>query len=454
MDNILLLELVLFIILLCCSGFFSSSETALFSLNPIQLEQMRRDEDPNLGLIKRMLSEPRRLIVTILIGNEFVNVAASVISASIIIQLLGAENKFLNLFVMVPILLLFGEITPKTLALRHNTSFASFQSRPIEVFSKIIFPVRWIIRLIADWVTTLIVGSQLDRGNIVTQDMISTLAHEAESEGVLDHQEARFIDQIFAFGHKTVADIMTPRSAIFYISADLTLPQIVEALLRAKHNQVPIYEDNRDNIIGILFARDLLGVDIVQAEQEGKKIEDFVRKPFLVPENKTALDLFHTFKERRRSFALTVDEYGGVTGLVTMKALLEQIFGHIRSLSSAAEMQGLTHFEDDDIYLIDGEMTIHDFNRELNANLSDEHAQTIAGLIFNHYGEMPSVNTFVEIKSYGFTVAQVGHNRIKKLLFGQPVKPDFVQRLVDSDFKKDQPELSPKPQQNADSEQE
>ena len=159
MDYVLWFELALFVILLCFSGFFSSSETALFSLNPVQFEQMRHDENKKLELIQRLLSEPRRLIVTILIGNEFVNVAASVISASIIIQLFGAENKFLNLFVMVPILLLFGEITPKTLALCHNTAFASFQSRPIDLFSKLIFPLRWIVRLIADWITTLIVGA-------------------------------------------------------------------------------------------------------------------------------------------------------------------------------------------------------------------------------------------------------------------------------------------------------
>jgi len=135
MDLLILVELLIFAILMGLSGFFSSSETALFSLSKSQLEQMRNDENSRIGLIERLLSEPRRLIVTILIGNEFVNVAASVISAAIVIRLLGAESKLVNLLTMVPILLLVGEITPKTLAIRNNVAFATFQSRPIELFA-------------------------------------------------------------------------------------------------------------------------------------------------------------------------------------------------------------------------------------------------------------------------------------------------------------------------------
>ncbi|MCP4040828.1 MAG: DUF21 domain-containing protein, partial [Gammaproteobacteria bacterium] len=204
MDITLWIELILFVLLMGFSGFFSSSETSLFSLNKLQLEQMRRDDNPRIGLIERMLSEPRRLIVTILIGNEFVNVAASVISAAIVIKLFGPDSKLWNLVVMIPILLLVGEITPKTLAIRNNRAFASFQCRPIDIFARMITPLRWIIRLIAEWFTTMIVGKELTRGSIVTEDMVRTLAHEAVGDGVLGLEEARYIDQIFDFGNKTL----------------------------------------------------------------------------------------------------------------------------------------------------------------------------------------------------------------------------------------------------------
>jgi CBS domain containing-hemolysin-like protein len=415
-DIALWLELIAFIILMAFSGFFSSSETALFSLNAVQIEQMRRDEDPNVSLIKRMLAEPRRLIVTILIGNEFVNVAASVISAAIVISLFGAENKYLNLFIMVPILLLVGEITPKTLALRNNVAFASFQSRPIQLFAKSITPLRWIIRVIADWITTLIIGKERTRGSIVTQDMMRTLAHEAEEEGVLTQHEARFIDHIFDFGDQTVADIMTPRAAIFYLSVDLPLTEIVAELNRTRHARVPIYKDNRDNVIGILYARDLLKIDLQAAINEGKPISEFLREPFLVPEVKPAEEMFETFRERNLSVAMTVDEFGGITGLITMTDLLEHIFGSIRSLSDAARMHGVLELEKGR-YSVEGDMTVSEFNREMNTKLVSDNAHTIAGLILNNYGELPPKDSVVEIDGIRFLVAEVDRYRITKLTF-------------------------------------
>lgn len=443
MDLVLWLELIAFAILMLLSGFFSSSETAFFSLSTLQLEQMRRDENPRLDLIKHMLSEPRRLIVTILIGNEFVNVAASVISAAIIIDLLGAENKYLNLFIMIPILLLVGEITPKTLALRHSVSFTSFQSRWITLFAKLIFPLRWAVRLIADWITTILIGKQRTRGNIVTEDMMRTLAHEAKEEGVLDHHEAHFIDQIFDFGHKTVADIMTPRSAIFYLAADLPLSDIISELSRTRRTRAPVYQDNRDNVIGILYARDLLRLDFKSVSTKDLTVHEFLRKPFLIPEVKPAVELFETFRERNLSFALTIDEFGGVTGLVTIEDILEHIFGDIRTLSSAAKMQGLEKM-DNGRFAVDGEMSIAAFNQELGTSIIGTHAQTIAGLVLNTFGELPPKDALVEVDGLRFIVANVDQNRITELLFehrtdakqiqdADEAEPDQVQTQVPKD---------------------
>ena len=415
MDLTLIIELIAFVILMGLSGFFSSSETAFFSLNAIQLEQMRRDEDTSLDRIKRMLSEPRRLIVTILIGNEFVNVAASVISAAIVIQLFGAENKYVNLFIMVPILLLVGEITPKTLALRNNVAFASFQAAPIRFFAKLITPLRWFIRVVSDAITTLIIGKQRTRGSLVTEDMLRTIAHEAVQEGVVDHHEARFIDQLFDLSHKSVAEIMIPRSAIFYLPVEMPLSEIVAELIRTRLTRVPVYKGNRDTVVGMLYARDLLRVDYQAAIEEGKTVEAFLREPFLVPEVKPAAELFDTFRERSLTVAMTVDEFGGITGLITMEDLLKHIFGHIRTLSDAARIQGI-EYVGDGRFAIDGNVSIDEFNREMNSNLSSEHAHIIAGLVLNAYGELPPKNALVKIGDFRFIVDEVDHYRIQRVL--------------------------------------
>lgn len=247
MDLTFWIELVLFVVLLGFSAFFSSSETALFSLKSVQIENMRTGGNPRIGLIGRLLSEPRRLIVTILIGNEFVNVAASVLSAAMVIQLLGAENKFFNLFIMVPILLVFGEITPKTLAIRNNIAFATYQSAPIDLFARLISPIRWAVRKVADWFTTLIVGTERSPGNIITEDMVRTLAHEAVGEGALDHMEAQLIDHIFDLSSRTVGDLMTPRADVTFVPLDVGGGQILEIFRQSKQSRMPVFESHRDN---------------------------------------------------------------------------------------------------------------------------------------------------------------------------------------------------------------
>ncbi|MDH3637563.1 MAG: hemolysin family protein [Gammaproteobacteria bacterium] len=415
MDITLIVELVLFVLLMLFSGFFSSAETGLFSLNKLQIEQMRSEDNPRIKLIERLLSEPRRLIVTILIGNEFVNVAASVISASIVIQLLGADNKIINLFIMIPILLLVGEITPKTLAIRNNKAFATFQSRPIDMFARLIAPVRWLVRLIAEWFTTLIVGHELERGSIVTRDMVRILAQEAVGDGVLDQDEARYIEQIFNFGNRTVEDLMTPRSNVSFLPADMPLREMVDELKRTRHTKVPIYREHRDAVEGVLHARDLLAVDLAMMGKQPPGALGILREPYFVPETKPAVELFHTFRKRRLSMALAVDEYGGVTGLISMEDLLECIFGDIPSPSDKiAEID--VSIADDGTKRVDGALGIQQFNAEFGATLDEDDFDTVGGRILHEFGELPEEGADIIVGGFSFTVEEVDANRLKTLV--------------------------------------
>lgn len=414
MDLTLWLELILFGLLIILSGFFSSSETSLFSLSKTQIDKLLRDSHPRIKLIKRMLSEPRRLIVTILIGNELVNVAASVISAAVIIQILGADNKWINLFVMVPILLLFGEITPKTLAIRNNIRFATVEAPLIEIFARIITPLRWVIRKIADHITTRIVGKERSRGNIITEDMVRVLAREAAGTGELNHIEAQFIEDIFDFGNMTVESVMTPRSHIFFLPVDMPLAEMVAEFRRTHHTKVPIYKGHRDTIIGFLYARDLLSINVTQAGEQRSNIRRLLRKPYFVPESKSVAGLFHVFRERKQSVALTVDEYGGVTGLVTMEDLLECIFGEIHSPSEANSPDQVKKLENGH-YEFHGQTPITTINAILERNLSIECGETIAGLLLHHYGELPTKGACIDIDELRFTVTAITGNRIESI---------------------------------------
>ena len=424
MDVAFWIELVLFIVLLGLSGFFSSSETSLFSLNSMQIEKMRAEGNPHAGLIQRLLSEPRRLIVTILIGNEFVNVAASVLSAAMVIQVFGAENKFFNLFIMIPLLLVFGEITPKTLAIRNNIAFASYQSTLIDLFARLIAPIRWVVRTVSDWFTTLIVGKERSPGNIVTEDMVRTLAHVAVGEGTLDHMEAQFIDHIFDFGSRTVDDLMTVRADITFLPIDASGAEIVEIFRQTRQSRMPVYDEHRDNIVGVLHARDLLAIDLDRLGEDQRPLQGILRKPYFVPESKSASNLFDTFRERNKSFALVVDEYGGVTGLITMSDLLEAIFGDIPNPSDEAEETWL-HELSDNRFAMPGATSIEDFNAHFDVDFEVEELKTLGGLVLHYFGELPAEGEEIEIDAFRFLVQRIEANRIAEVV----VKPLLPNRL-------------------------
>lgn len=419
MDLTLWIELGAFVVLMLLSGFFSSSETALFSINDTQLEQMRQDKVEQLPLIERLLSEPRRLIVTILIGNELVNVAASVISASVIIRFAGAESKWLNLLIMVPILLVFGEITPKTLAIRQNRSFAIIQAPFIEFFARAISPLRQIIRRVADIFITMISGSERSASNIITEDMVRSLADEAVGEGALDKQEAHYINRIFDFGDVNLHNIMTPRSQVFALSVDMTLGEVVSELKRTRHTKVPMYDTDGETVLGILFARDLLGMDVdAQAELTGKRnMSKLLRHAYFVPERKLANDLFHTFRVRKLSVAIVVDEFGGVTGLVTMEDLLETIFGEILSGSEQLKHDAASWVPTaDNQYRVASTMTLAQFAQLTDVNFDRSEVDTLGGLLLEACGEVPAEGTRLEIGRCTFVVLSVTAHRIGELM--------------------------------------
>ncbi len=417
MDVTLWVELVAFIVLLGLSAFFSSSETSLFSLDRLQLAQMKRDGDPHAGLIERLLSRPRRLIVTILIGNELVNVAAAAISAAVVIQLLGDDLKWVNIFVMVPLLLLFGEITPKTLAMRHNRRFAAAQCTLIDRFAQLVRPLRWIIRKISDIFITLIVGSERTAANIATEDMVRVLALEGVGEGGLDHREAQYIHQIFNFADKTVGDIATPRSQIVMLPVGMPLQDVVIEIRRNRLTKIPIHDDgDKDTILGVLFARDFLGRDL-RAGGDSDGVRGMLRKAYFVPESRPAADLFFHFRRHQLSVALTVDEYGGIIGLVTIDDLLECIFGDIESGSEQLKRESIG-FErlDEGGFHIDASMTVKQFNDLVGGYLDDDSAETVGGVLLNQFGEIPQEGSTMRIADMVFTVKSIAGHRMGNLL--------------------------------------
>lgn len=426
MDIVLVVQLVVLAVLLGMSGFFSSSETAFFSLNRVQLEQLERDNHPKLGIIKTLLAQPRRLIVTILIGNEFVNVAASNLSATILLAFLASPDDmwWANIMIMLPLLLLLGEITPKTLAVQNNVAFAAALSGPIVLFAKMITPLRWIVRVISDFFTTMIIGKRRGKGSLVTEDMVRTLAEQAASEGSMDATAYQYVENIFNFGNQTVKEIMTPRGSIDFLPLTASLDEVLTQFRKGHHTRMPVFGESHDDIIGILHYRDLIKEDLSQ-QDNSEKIEKMLRRPMMLPESRLVTDIFTLFYERRLSIALVVDEYGIVTGLVTMENMLKSIFGDIGTMHQSRKAMDAPWVDvvSPNVFRLDAATKLSVLNDYLDTNLKSNGsgAKTLAGLLLHSYGELPMVGDHVIVGNWRFDIEEISRNRVS-VVTAQPLE--------------------------------
>ncbi len=245
--------------------------------------------------------------------------------------------------------------------------------------------------------------------------MVRTLAHEAVGDGVLDRNEARYIEQIFNFSNRTVEEVMTPRSNVFFLPIDTPVMNLVEEIRRSQHTKIPLYRQHRDEVEGILYVRDLLKANLRELVQQPEKLSTILHEPYFVPETKSVSELFRTFRNRRLSVALAVDEYGGVTGLISMEDVLECIYGEIPSLSETLKKSEAEVLEDGSIQ-VDGAMSIEQFKQESGIELSESEFDTIGGFVIHEFGELPPESASIDVGDLVFTVQAIEANRIKTLL--------------------------------------
>lgn len=404
---------ILLFVLLLLSGFFSGSETALFSLSEFQKKLLLRNNGEKGQLINHLLEKPRRLIITILLGNEFVNISISTLTAGLLIRIFQKETPWINILIVLPVLLLFGEITPKTIALKNNIGFSSMVSRPLAGFQKVITPVQWFIRKISDAIVNLILLRQSRKSNILTEDVVKELVHESEKEGLIDSSAKKFINNIFDFGDALVSDLMTPRSNIFACPDEYSIREIIRNVKQKHHSAIPIYKDDLDNIKGILFATDLIGLSESDIENSEETLVRILRDPYFVPENLRAEELFKTLKNNKISVAITLDEYGGVTGIITVEDLLEKIFGEIYDEFEINDKH--YHKLSENTYKISGTMLLEEFNTVFQCQLENEGMETIGGFVFTLFGKLPAENAFLTYQKFQFQVEKVKNNRIETL---------------------------------------
>ena len=403
------------VILLSLSAVFSGSETALFSLSRIDLQKLRLSHDKNSESIHAMLDEPRRLIISILCGNELVNIASAVNMTGILLLLFGEQDVgWLNIVIMVPLLLLIGEVTPKTIAVSFPIKFSTrITARFLPRWMTFIAPLREAVRVVSDSITTLAVGDAVSRENILQPDELRTLLEEGLETGIIDATERVLIDNVLEASETDISRIMTPGTRIQFLDAALPVTELIEQFRSYKHPRVPVYNGHWDNVIGFIHSEDIL--KLVRGTDDLTKVtlESILKPAHFVPPTKKVDEMFDYFQAHNTRVAIILGEYGEVSGIVTMKNVLSFIFGEI-----SGTMEGQEHYKEDDenSYIVPGDMRLTDFYNLTNFDIEDPVMTTIGGVAFRLFDRLPEPGDQLTHEGFRFIVKERSGLRISQLL--------------------------------------
>lgn len=416
--GLLIIEAVVFLVLLMFSGLFSSSEVALFGLEGSALDKIKTDTDSASRRVARLLSRPRELLVSILVLNTIVNVAAAIIAAVFTSQLATAAGWSKGLTVAVEvvvvtfIILVLSEITPKLMASRNPVRYSKILSVIINPLHRILFPISALLAR-----TTNIFGGRLKRLTRLSSDDVKAMAEIGEEHGTLAGEEREMIHSIIEFGDRNVREIMVSRVDIVAIPVVSTLEEAMNIIRESGYSRLPLYVDHLDNILGVIHSKDLL--PFIDSENSNDRVDwtRIARKPMFVPLGKKLDDLLKEFQLRRMHIALVVDEYGGTAGLVTLENVLEEIVGEIRDESDEDEERLFERIDEHSVR-VDSRLDLDDLNELLGLELEtdDMDFETVGGLVFHLNGTIPSPGDTFQYKNASFAVEGVEANRIGNVL--------------------------------------
>jgi len=398
-------QLVVLIVLLLLSGFFSSAETALFSISRAKARHIAKERGLTNSLIKKMKDDPHRLLSTILIGNNMVNVGAAALATAITIGLVASHAVGIATGLMTALILIFGEIIPKSIATRNNVLIARLVIIPLYWLSILFAPIIYMLNFIPK------LTSKVQRKSRVTEEELMTFVEVVEEEGGIEEEEKELIHNIFEFDDTSASEIMTPRADMFVINVDDELN--LEAIIRSGFSRIPVIEEDIDHVIGILNIKDLFMHQVTSAKQTD--VRSVMGEPYFVPENKKLDHLLHEFKKRKQHIAIVVDEHGGVSGLITLEDALEEIVGEIIDETDRFEPHIVKLHKNE--WRVLGKSEIDDVNDKLAMDIPDtKEYDTFSGYILDQIGRIPQEKEDINLGNFVVTVNEMDGTRIKEYI--------------------------------------
>lgn len=404
----------LLVVLLALSAIFSAFESAIFNASYIKLESLSKKSN----LAKKILSLKKRtdsVISTIVLGNNFVNILFSAIVTYLAIKIAESKNVSQSLAVIVAtiiatlVIVLFGETVPKSIGAYLSEKSSMKLYYPFMLFWFLFYPLALALSYITNGFLKFFHIKKRGKRIFDTQEEMLSMLEIGKEEGIIEKTEQKMIFSIFEFGDTLVREVMTPRVDIISLSVESTLDDVLKCIMNSNHSRIPIYENNIDNIIGILYIKDLFKIFSAKTEKT-TDLQSILRNAYFVPETKRVDELFNEMQKNKIQIAMVFDEYGGLSGLITIEDILEEIVGEIQDEYEVEEKTSQKIGEN--AYLISGTLEVEDFNEHFNANFSDEEATTIGGIILEKLGRLPNPGEEISINKFKFIISKIRNRRI------------------------------------------
>ncbi|MEF8779752.1 MAG: hemolysin family protein [Haloferacaceae archaeon] len=396
------------VILLGLSAFYSSSEIAMFSLPRHRIDALASDGVPGAETIQHLKDNPHRLLVTILVGNNIVNIAMSAIATTVFAFYLSEGQAVLATTLgITTLVLLFGETAPKSYAVENTETWSLRIARPLKYSEYLLFPLVVVFDHLTKVVNRLTGGQSAIESTYITRDEIQDLIETGEREGVIEEEEREMLNRIFRFNNTIAKEVMTPRLDVTAVARNASVEEAIETCIQSDHERVPVYEGNLDNIIGIVTVRDLVRE---QRYSEGEPSLTRVVQPTLhVPESKNADDLLEEMQDNRLQMVIVIDEFGTTEGLITLEDMVEEIVGDILEGDEEVPIE----FLEEDVAVVRGEVNIDEVNETLDLNLPEgEEFETLAGFVFNRVGRLVDEGEEIEYDGITIRIESVDNTRI------------------------------------------
>ncbi len=410
MDSDSIIQIIFLVILLILSAFFSSAETALTMINKIRIKTLADEGNKKAAVVLKIEDNPDKMLSAILIGNNIVNISASSLVTIFVQNLFGNWAVSIGTGVLTVLVLIFGEIAPKTAATTYADTLAMFYAKPIWLLMVVLTPVIFIINKLASGVMRIF-GLKGDvRENTFTEDELRTIMTVSHEEGVIEKEEREMINNVFDFGDAEAKDVMIPRIDMCMVDVESTFDELIEIFRENKYTRLPVYQDSIDNVIGIINIKDL----ILYRSGENFNIRDYLRDAYYTYEYKKLSELMAEMRKDSVNITIVLDEYGAAVGLITIEDLLEEIVGEIRDEYDYDEVDAFTEIAPGE-YIVDGQVKLDDVNDTLGLSLVSEDYDSLGGYIIGFLDRLPTAGDKVETDNVTLVVDSMDKNRIDKI---------------------------------------